>query len=142
MAHSGVETELRTALTSRVETGLAYSSLHRESKSEPPVALLDTPNHKVTASVVATPWSGPRGQMVTLAGIVSRESSRNGQNDAGTIRRIDGFTRVDVKASWRLHRFVTVEAGASNAFDTRYQLSEGFPQPGRTVFGGVRFSLQ
>lgn len=141
VAHSGVEAELRGGMGRGMEAGVSYSFLHRDSKSEPAVALLDTPSHKVTASLVAAPFASRLQRALTIAAIVSRESRRNVQNDGGTFRRLDGFTRMDLKASWHVHQTTSVEVGASNAFDANYQLADGYPEPGRTVFAGVRFSL-
>ena len=50
------EYNLRIIVTGRLELGLKYSYLRRESKSTPAVPLLNVPNHKRLGTLVATRW--------------------------------------------------------------------------------------
>jgi iron complex outermembrane receptor protein len=136
VAHTGVELDTRTTVAGRIELGLTYSYLHRESKSTPAVPLLDVPNHKFLGTVVATPW-----KKLQLVGAVTYESSRTSQNEAGTLQRLDGYTTVDAKASVSVTRVVALEAGGSNLFDTNYQLADGYPQAGRVGFVNLRVAF-
>ncbi len=133
VVHTGVELDTRTTVTGRLELGLTYSYLHRESKSTPAVPLLNVPNHKLLGTVVATPW-----KRLQLVGAVTYESSRTSQNEAGTLMSLDGYTTVDAKASVSVTPVIALEAGGSNLFDTNYQLAEGYPQAGRIGFVNVR----
>lgn len=57
------------------------------------------------------------------------------------VRRSEGFTLVGAKLSYAFAEHYTVEAGVENLLDKDYAIDEGFPEPGRTFFGGMRFSF-
>jgi outer membrane cobalamin receptor len=51
----------------------------------------------------------------------------------------EGYTRVDVRAHFRVARGLTVFAVAENLFDGEYQEVLGYPALGRSVRAGLRF---
>nr|WP_229254916.1 TonB-dependent receptor [Dyadobacter sp. CECT 9623] len=50
------------------------------------------------------------------------------------------FTLVNAKASVKLYKFLSAEAGLNNIFDVNYSLVEGFPEAGRNFFVNLVFS--
>ena len=76
---------------------------------------------------------------LTLMARLRVESGRLGQNDAGRVDELDGFTTLDLKASHNLLPSLSLEAGLSNLFDASYVLTEGYPEPGRSLFVNLRY---
>ncbi|MCD6532479.1 MAG: TonB-dependent receptor, partial [Deltaproteobacteria bacterium] len=63
------------------------------------------------------------------------------ENVKGKWQEIDGFALLDAKIMVKLPRQIDIEAGFRNLFDKEYELSTGFPRPGRTAFAQVRYSF-
>ncbi|MBN2809943.1 MAG: TonB-dependent receptor [Deltaproteobacteria bacterium] len=59
----------------------------------------------------------------------------------GAWQELDGFTLVDAKVMVELPRQVDLEVGFRNLFDENYELSAGFPRPGRTAFAELKYSF-
>jgi outer membrane receptor protein involved in Fe transport len=36
---------------------------------------------------------------------------------------------------------LTIRAAVKNIFDTRYELSSGYPMPGRSIIGGIEYKF-
>lgn len=136
VAHTGLDLDLRGHWTSRVETGVSYNYLHRQSKSTPAVPLLNVPGHKFLASAIVAPVA-----RLQLAAILTVESERQVQNDGGTLLRMASYGTVDIKGSWRLAPATSVEAGVRNLLDKNYVLADGYPQPGRVLYAGARIGI-
>lgn len=49
------------------------------------------------------------------------------------------FSLVNIKAIYSLPAGVELSAGANNLFDRNYQLTEGFPEEGRSVFVSLTY---
>jgi len=47
---------------------------------------------------------------------------------------------VNAKASVKLYKSISAEAGLNNIFDSNYSLVEGFPEAGRNFFVNLVFS--
>ena len=62
-------------------------------------------------------------------------------DDAENLRRLGGYTLVNVTAEWTLPRGVTLFARADNVFDRDYTLAYGFATPGAQVFAGLRWQM-
>ena len=50
------------------------------------------------------------------------------------------YTLVNAKASVKLYKFISAEAGLNNIFDRNYTLVEGFPEAGRNFFVNLVFN--
>jgi len=50
------------------------------------------------------------------------------------------YTLVNAKASVKLYKSISAEAGMNNIFDVNYTLVEGFPEAGRNFFVNLVFS--
>ncbi len=73
-----------------------------------------------------------------IAGI-DYEAGRRTQNEAGNYKDVAAFAIVNLKASWTIHRHLDAEFSVLNAMDEYYWVSEGYPETGRTMMGGVRY---
>jgi vitamin B12 transporter len=62
-------------------------------------------------------------------------------DDAENLRRLGGYTLVNVTAAWNLPQGVTLFARADNVFDRDYTLAYGFATPGAQVFAGLRWQM-
>ena len=135
-SHSGFEVDLRTRILPRAEAGIGYSFLRRENISAPATPLVDTPRHKARASLMITP--ARRVQAITS---VEFEAGRRALNEGGHVLDAPSFAVLNLKGIWTLARGLSVEAGASNLFDTNYWRAEGYPEPGRTAQVSLRCSF-
>ncbi len=104
-----------------------YTWLERENRSNPTVRLIDTPRHKLFASLT---WMLGQGWSTTgsVEGLSSRFSSSDARQVAGS------FAVANLKAGYKLSNGTLFEAGARNLLDRLYAYSEGFPEQGRTWF--------
>jgi iron complex outermembrane receptor protein len=53
--------------------------------------------------------------------------------------RLGGFTTYDATVGWAPSASLSLDAGFTNLFDRNYQLSTGYPMPGRTGFVNARY---
>lgn len=132
--NSGLEAEWRIGGTRDVQGSIGYSYLHRESVSDTTVPLLNTPNHKMFGFVS---YSGvPRLRLIAS---VNTESSRAVQDDAGALLSLAGYSTVTAKAAFAVYRNIDLEVSTTNLFDRNYELSSGFPEPGRVGLVQLRY---
>ena len=132
--NSGVEAEWRVRPTTNVQGSIGYSYLHRSSVSDTAVPLLNTPGHKMFGYVS---YSGiPR---IRLVGSLNAESSRAVQDDAGVLLSLAGYSTASAKAAVTIHTGLDLEVSATNLLDRNYELSSGFPEPGRVGLVQLRY---
>ncbi len=62
-------------------------------------------------------------------------------NDRNNWHEIDSFALMNAKIMVKLPRQVDLEVGFRNLFDKEYELSPGFPRPGRTAFAEIKYSF-
>jgi iron complex outermembrane recepter protein len=136
--HQGVELGAEATPCTWFEGGLGYTYLDRRNLSDPATLLTSTPRNRVTGHLRFTPLKGLRLQ--------AKVESQNGQWDsyANTARQtvnteLGGFTTVAFSAGWDPCRGVSLEGGLSNLLDRNYTLGTGYPMPGRTWSGNVRY---
>ncbi len=127
--HRGVELGGDYTPTGWLKWGASYTYLKRENRTNPSIRLTDTPEHKVFTFVEAKPLKNLR-LVASYEYNSSRFSSSNGIEAAG-------FSLVNVKAGWTLPRGVEASVGVNNLFDRNYQLNEGYPEAGRSVFASI-----
>ncbi len=120
--------------TSDVQGSIGYSYLHRESVSDTTVPLLNTPGHKMFGFVS---YSGlPRLRLIAS---VNAESNRSVQDDAGVLLSLAGYSTVTAKAAFAVYRNIDLEVSSTNLFDRNYELSSGYPEPGRVGLVQLRY---
>ena len=52
-----------------------------------------------------------------------------------------GFWVANAKAMYEIIAGLKIEAGVNNVLDKNYELSDGYPEPGRTYFMNMRYSF-
>ncbi|MEE4199308.1 TonB-dependent receptor plug domain-containing protein [Erythrobacter sp.] len=62
-------------------------------------------------------------------------------DDAANQLRLDGYTLVDLRASYALSDGLELFGRVENITDEKYETAFRFGQPGRAVFGGVRYRM-
>lgn len=132
--HQGVELSLAQQ-GEAWSGGINYTYLDRDNLSNPAIPLTDTPRHKVFLFVgwkLADAWE--------IQGTVDTENGRtvargNGYADIG------GFMLLGAKGVWKPSKDAAVEMGVANLLDENYELSDGYPMPGRTVFANLKYAF-
>ena len=129
--HRGVELQLEQTLGSAWKLGGHYTWLDRDNRSGD-TPLTDTPRHKLFAYLNWKPSERWDAQLS-----VDAEHGRvvaYGSGNAASYTTLPGFALANVKLGYQAMRNVRLEAGVNNLFDANYQLSDGYPMPGRVWF--------
>lgn len=128
----GVEVSLLVYPVDSVEAGASYSYLDRKNRSDPDIALTDTPEHKF---FVWLDWRFAPAWNLTAS--ARHESERISTSDGlfGT----GDFTVADLKVGFELRNALRLEAGTRNLFDENYAYDEGYPEAGREWFVNANY---
>ncbi len=134
--HQGVELSLRQDIGERWRLGAAYTWLDRDNLSDASVRLLDSPRHKLFGHLS---WS-PSQQWEFIA-TVDAESGRHASFASGNVRsrELPGFATLGLKAVWKPGEQLAFDVGGRNLGDKWYELSDGFPMPGRSWFAHATY---
>lgn len=132
--HAGVELNLRSYFSNRIDTNLSYTYLNRKNETAPFTILTETPRHKLFGSLGYTPINKLRFQ-----GVIQFEDGRYNLNEPGAIVRLSQFTTVDISTTYRFPHEIEIQGGVRNLFDRNYQLFEGYPEAGRNFFVNLRY---
>lgn len=136
--HRGLELSLEQTLADRWKMGAAYTYLNRDNLSDPHTPLTDSPRHKLFAHLSWFPHAQWELQ-ATLDAEEGREVSSSAS--ASRYEKPGGFAIFGAKGVWKPRPDLALELGASNLGDKDYELSEGFPMPGRTLFANASFDF-
>lgn len=143
----GAELSLDATISSTLQAGLNYGYIHRDFNVGAPPAgglirpfeLTDVPGHKGFAYVSwkpieklnFTPSLDFASKRVTVT-----PASANGL--APVYYKTGGYATAAVRIDYDVLPQVTLSVGGRNLFDKYYVLTDGFPEPGRTLFAAVR----
>lgn len=143
----GAELSLDATISSTLQAGLNYGYIHRDFNVGAPPAgglirpfeLTDVPGHKGFAYVSwkpieklnFTPSLDFASKRVTVT-----PASANGL--APVYYKTGGYATAAVRIDYDVLPQVTFSVGGRNLFDKYYVLTDGFPEPGRTLFAAVR----
>ncbi|MBH5328466.1 TonB-dependent receptor [Eikenella sp. S3360] len=133
--HAGFELGLRQNIGSQWTLGATYGYLHRKDLGDTDTPLLNTPRHKLSAYAEYRPI-----ERVSLNASVLAETGRKSSYGNGT-RTLGGYAVYNAKAAWRIREGLTWEAGVENLGNRYYELSDGYPMPGRTWFTNLRYAF-
>lgn len=137
--HRGIELSLEQELGGGWTAGGAYTFLDRDNLSDASVTLTDTPRHRLFAHLgwavsdavaVQATLEAETGRTVAYAG-----SGKTSYVDLG------GFGTLGFKGIWKPGKSTRIELGVANLGDKWYELSDGFPLPGRTWFANGTFTF-
>lgn len=136
--HRGLETSIDQRIGEQWQVGANYTWLDRDNLSDRSEPLLDTPRHKLFAHASWRPT-----EHWTVVATLDAESGRK-VSYAGSptlVRGVGGFVTTDAKLVWKPRGDLAFEAGGRNLGDRNYELSDGFPMPGRSWFTNVTFTF-
>ena len=136
----GIEAEGIISITKDLEGGLNYTYLDRNNETPPsrgPSALYkmtNVPEHKFFSYVkYMTPFLKGLSLLGSLEYNTYRWSSDT--DKAGCL------ALVNMKASYKIKKELTVEVGVNNLLDRYYEYTVGYPEPGRMYFANIRYSF-
>jgi outer membrane cobalamin receptor len=136
----GVEVTASTRPVEPLFLSMSYGYLDaRDRGSDDFDELQSRPRHKLDFETrVFAPW----GTTLRLAVSYLADTFVYTRNAPFEQKELDDFTIVDVRVSQRLLADrVELYAGVDDVFDDEWALNYGFPQPGRTFYGGVELSF-
>jgi iron complex outermembrane recepter protein len=143
----GAEVALDVHLGATLDAGVNYSYIHRsfDVGTAPagglirPFELTDVPAHKGFAFLSWRPVAGldvtPSVEFASDRATVT-PASANGL--APVYYDTGSYVTAALRIDYALTERISIGAGARNLFDRGYVLTDGFPEPGRSVFAGFR----
>ncbi|SDZ90760.1 iron complex outermembrane recepter protein [Arachidicoccus rhizosphaerae] len=116
-----------------IATGINYTYIKLNNISSPNLFFTDVPRSKLFGFV-----------QYSLKSILSLQI--NGEYDSKRFSTSYGttagaFTLFNASAKVHVWKYFSLEGGINNIFDKNYQLTEGFPEPGRNYFVNLRYNL-
>lgn len=136
--HTGLDLNLQQELGEQWQMGVAYSYLDRDNLSDRQVLLTDTPEHKLFGQLSYSPTTYLRWQ-TSLSAESGRQVSYAGQNS--DYKEINRFALLNSQIGWQVQKNIRLEAGVNNITDKNYELSDGFPMPGRVFFANTQLKF-
>lgn len=145
----GAEIAFSARLSPSLELGANYSYTHRSfdigsdpevTQNVPVFRLTDVPTHKGFAYLS---WS-PAGWLTILPSldVASNRTTLDTYNTtavSGTrYYRTGSYAVAGIRADFTIIEGVEFGVGARNLFDDDYQLTDGFPEPGRSFYASLR----
>ncbi|MBC2652199.1 TonB-dependent receptor [Novosphingobium flavum] len=133
---NGIEAALvlRPSRTLRVEASYALVDAFDRSFPNANQRLPLRPQHSASISL---DWQSPVGLRLGTSLFLVGDSFDNAANTV----RIDGWRRVDLRASLPLPHGLELFGRVENLTDERYQTVAGYNTPGRSAFVGARFRV-
>ena len=136
--NSGMELSLQARPSDRVELGLGYTYLDRDNVSNPSSVLTGTPRNSGNGYV--------KYQMTETLHVLGSVQSQDALWDSysnvskqSVVNRLGGFTTCNLNLGWKPVAALEVAGGVTNLFDRNYQLTTGYPLPGRMWFANARY---
>ena len=132
----GAEVAVNARVHETLEFGGNYTWIER-TFTDPSIPVFEpvgVPDHKAFLWAQWTPLAG-------LAVVPSLEitSDRWTVTPTGTLYyRTGAYTRADLRVDYEVADGLVLGAGLRNAFDDNYALTDGFPEPGRSLFLSAR----
>ncbi|MBL8650512.1 MAG: TonB-dependent receptor [Sphingopyxis sp.] len=68
----------------------------------------------------------------------SRARRKRSPGRASVFYKTEGYVTAALRVDYNLTDRITIGVGGRNLFDRNYALTDGFPEPGRSLFLGVR----
>lgn len=130
---SGFESELSAYLFTSLQLGCNYTFTSAENKSDAS-ELINIPQHKLVPYLKYTLFD--RWSVLADAEF---DSKRYSSSDG--VQVAQGFTVANLKFGYDFSNGFLAETGIKNIFDKDYELQEGYPEAGRTLFANVRYSF-
>jgi iron complex outermembrane receptor protein len=116
-----------------LKLGANYTYIERHNLSNPTIHFTDVPNHKLFGYVQ---YQYTDRFYIQLN---SEYDSKRYSTSYGTVA--NGFALFNTKASVKVWKYFSVEAGVNNILDRNYALTEGYPEMGRNYFANVVYKF-
>lgn len=135
--HQGLELAYNQELGRSVQTGLAYTYLDRDNLSNKNERLTDTPKHRIYAHLSYQPLA-----MLNWQNSLEAEQGRQvSYASPAKYKEEARFVLLNTQLSWQVQKNLSLDAGINNLTDKNYELSDGFPMPGRVFFASTQMSF-
>ena len=131
--NKGLDLSVQAPIGNAWIASVAYSYLDA-TLGAPGLVATNAPRHWADLGVSWLP-----GDATTLSAHVQAASSRQTTTDGK--QPVAGFAVVNLRWTQRLAPRLTLYTNLNNAFDRNYQLSEGFPMPGRELRVQLQYKL-
>lgn len=128
--HLGTELGFDYKAHEAVQFGVNYTCLDRKNISQPAVKLIDTPRHALFGYADLRPV-----RWLSIIPSVEYSSSRWALS---TGAEVGGYAVFNLKFAIRLPGETTLSFGVNNVCDRNYAMTEGYFEPGRTLFANVQ----
>ncbi len=138
--HSGAEFSLGLRPWEALEAGFSYTYLDRDNVTSPAVKLTGTPRNRLSGFVKVQPWPS----FHILASVQAQDGQwDNFSNTAkqSITEHLGGFATANLGVGWKPCKGVELDGGYTNILDRNYQLTTGFPMPGRSWFANARYTF-
>lgn len=131
--HLGTELGLDYKPYEALQFGLNYTYLDRKNLSQPNVKLIDTPRHSLFG------WADIRPvKWLSLIPSVEYGSARWALT---TGAEVGAYAVMNLKVAIRLPGQATLSFGVNNICDRNYAMTEGYFEPGRTLFANIQLKF-
>ena len=130
---SGFESELSVSLSTSLQLGCNYTFTSAENKSDAS-ELINIPKHKLVPYLKYTLFN-----RLSILADAEFDSKRYSSTDG--VEVAPGFSVANLKFGYDFGNGFLAETGVKNIFDKDYELQEGYPEAGRTLFANVRYSF-
>ncbi|NTV46021.1 MAG: TonB-dependent receptor [Chlorobiales bacterium] len=131
---TGFEFSGEAHLTGWLNAMLGYSYIDRKNDSKSSLKFTDVPRHKVTGYVQYLLNSNIWVLLETEYN-TKRYSTTDGKFKAG------GYAVFNLRANTTVLGALSIQVGIQNLFDRNYEVSEGYPEPGRQYTLSLGYSL-
>ena len=122
----GGEFSVSSPVLPSLQSGVQYSFLRRENRSNREIKFTDVPEHKVF-------WYAQYAYRQSASLWASFEYNAPRYSTSYGTKASD-YGLVNLKTAVKVYRYVSVEGGVNNVLDKNYALVEGFPEEGRNYF--------
>lgn len=130
----GAETGFDFQILNGLKLGANYTFIKRKNKTNPSILFTNVPENKIFAYM-------DYSFLKRFDILISNEyNSDRYSTSYGT--KAKAYNLLNAKASVKVYKFVSAEAGINNIFDRNYTLVEGFPEAGRNFFINLVFNYR
>jgi iron complex outermembrane receptor protein len=127
----GFEAGIKYDILKNLEFGSNITYIERENITDPTLYFTGVPKTKVFGYAQYKPI-----KQIKIMSSVEYYSSRFSTSYG---MATPGYTLLNASVSGKIWKYMSLEAGVNNIFDTNYTLVEGYPEEGRNFFVTLRF---
>lgn len=134
--HVGGEATLRFQVMSWLRGESSYAYVHLKNLEDANLLFTHTPSHSFRAYLEATSSS-----KLALRGWITHNSSRFTRIEGTSLTELDGYVSVDVEGAFHLQPGTQFRVGIRNIMDANYEIVAGYPEPGRSLFAKMSYTI-